>query len=31
MTKNKQRKHYFDKFKEETLSLTEKFGVVQAS
>jgi len=31
MTKNKQRKHYSDEFKEEALKLTEKVGVAQAS
>ena len=31
MTKNKQRKHYSDEFKEEALKLAEKVGVAQAS
>jgi len=29
MTKNKQRKHYSDEFKEESLQLAEKVGVAQ--
>ncbi len=31
MTKNKQRKHYSDEFKEGSLKLAEKVGAVQAS
>ncbi|MDX2368535.1 MAG: transposase [Colwellia sp.] len=31
MSKNKQRKHYSDEFKEEALRLSEKIGVAQAS
>jgi len=31
MKKNKQRKHYSDEFKEESLKLAEKVGVAQAS
>jgi transposase-like protein len=31
MTKNKQRKHYPTEFKEETLKLLDKVGVIQIS